>query len=88
MVLKVRVRTLVQYFHRKNYANDFTFRFLIGRVGLDFVLQCQPNEEEEAPNSHSRHRGLDIVDTPPEIRIRRKPGQRRETTDILSKFFD
>merc|ERR1712131_446605 len=71
---------------RPTYRSDATkCGFLIGRVGLDFVLQCQPNEEEEAPNSHSRHRGLDIVDAPPEIRIRRKPGQRRETTDILTQ---
>ena len=60
-------------------------RFLIGRVGYDFVLQCQSTDEDEAPNSMSR-RHYDVPDTPPEIQhVRKKKGQREENANILSK---
>jgi len=58
--------------------------FLIGRVGYDFVLQCQSTDEDEAPNSMSR-RHYDVPDTPPEIQhVRKKKGQREENANILT----
>merc|ERR1711892_13845 len=66
--------------------------FLIGRVGYDFVLQCQSGTDEDiepgGANSMSRtrnglHAGNDFADTPPEMQARyRERGIQSVNTQI------